>query len=140
MSRYLIAQVEGHPRISVHLQTTIVAANGTDRLESVVVEHRPTGAREQISTAFLFVFIGATPATSWLGPNIERDEGGYLITGRRTTSSGPDRAPLETSVPGVFAVGDARSGSVKRMSAAIGEGASVVRMVHDYFETGGCRL
>jgi thioredoxin reductase (NADPH) len=140
MSRYLIAQVEAHPRISVHHQTVVVEANGTDHLESVVVEHLLDGTREELSTANLFVFIGATPATSWLGSDAERDERGYLITGPRTTSSGSPRQPLETSMPGVFAVGDARSGSVKRMSAAIGEGASVVRMVHDYLETGGCRL
>jgi thioredoxin reductase (NADPH) len=140
MSRYLIAQVEAHPRISVHRQTAVVEANGTDHLESVMVEHQPSGAREELATAYLFVFTGAKPATSWLGPDIDRDERGYLITGPSTTSSGSRRQPLETSVPGVFAVGDARSGSVKRMSAAIGEGASVVRMVHDYLETGGCRL
>jgi thioredoxin reductase (NADPH) len=143
MSRYLIAQVEAHPRISVHRRTEVVEANGRDHLESVVVEHQPSGTREELTTAYLFVFIGATPATSWLGPDIERDERGYLITGPRATSatsSGSRRQALETSVPGVFAVGDARSGSVKRLSAAIGEGASVVRMVHDYLETGGCRL
>jgi thioredoxin reductase (NADPH) len=140
MSRYLIAQVEAHPRISVHRRTEVVEANGTDHLESVIVEHQPSGTREELTSAYLFVFIGSTPATSWLGPDIERDERGYLVTGPRTTSSGSRRQALETSVPGVFAVGDARSGSVKRLSAAIGEGASVVRMVHDYLETGGCRL
>ncbi len=140
MSRYLIAQVEEHPRISVHLRSTVVEAQGADHLESVTVEHQPSGAREELRTAYLFVFVGASPATSWLGPDIERDERGYLITGPRSTSPGSRRQPLETSVPGVFAVGDARSGSVKRLSAAIGEGASVVRMVHEHLETGGCRL
>jgi thioredoxin reductase (NADPH) len=139
MSRYLIAQVESHPRISVHLQSVVVQANGMAQLESIIVEHAASGAREEIATAFLFVFIGATPATSWLGSGIQRDERGYLITGARSTSGSP-RQPLETSIPGVFAVGDARSGSVKRVSAAIGEGASVIRMVHDHLETGGCRL
>jgi thioredoxin reductase (NADPH) len=139
MSRYLIAQVEAHPRISVHYGTVVVEANGSDHLESVIVEHQSAGRREELATAYLFVFIGATPATSWLGSDIERDGRGYLLTGPPTTSSGSRRQPLETSLPGVFAVGDARSGSVKRMSAAIGEGASVVRMVHDYLETGGCR-
>ncbi|MFF1876272.1 FAD-dependent oxidoreductase [Leifsonia sp. NPDC058230] len=139
MSRYLIVQVESHPRISVHLQSVVVQANGTAQLESVIVEHLTSGAREEVATAFLFVFVGATPATSWLGSGIERDERGYLITGTRSTP-GSRRQPLETSVPGVFAVGDARSGSVKRISAAIGEGASVIKMVHDHLETGGCRL
>ncbi len=139
MSRYLIVQVEAHPRITVHLRTVLVGAKGTDRLESVVVEHQPSGTREDLATAYLFVFIGATPATSWLGSDIERDESGYLVTGSRAAAADGRRQPFETSVPGVFAVGDARSGSVKRMSAAIGEGASVVRMVHEYLETGGCR-
>jgi thioredoxin reductase (NADPH) len=140
MSRYLIVQVESHPRISVHRQTVVASANGSDRLESIVVEHVPSGAREELATSHLFVFIGAVPATSWLGPDIARDERGYLITGSGATPSGSSRHSLETSVPGVFAVGDARSGSVKRVSAAIGEGASVVSMVHDHLETGGCRL
>ncbi|MET0861635.1 MAG: FAD-dependent oxidoreductase [Microbacterium sp.] len=138
MSRYLIDQVESHPRISVHLQSEVIRANGRDRLESIVVEHRASGGREEIATAFLFVFIGATPATSWLGPDVERDARGYILTGPRTSPS--RRQELETSVPGVFAVGDVRSGSVKRMSAAIGEGASVVQMVHHHLETGGARL
>ncbi|MFF1634102.1 FAD-dependent oxidoreductase [Leifsonia sp. NPDC058248] len=140
MSRYLIVQVQSHPRISVHQQTVVARANGTNRLESIIVDDLASGAREEIATAFLFVFIGATPATTWLGPDIERDEHGYLVTGSHATSSGSRRQSLETSVPGVFAVGDARSGSVKRISAAVGEGASVVRMVHDHLETGGCRL
>lgn len=140
MSRYLVAQVEAHPRISVHRRTEVVEARGTTHLESVIVEHRPSGDREEIATQYLFVFIGSTPATSWLGPDIERDERGYLITGSRAVSPDPRRQSLETSVPGVFAVGDARSGSVKRMSAAIGEGASVVKMVYDYLETGGARF
>ena len=106
----------------------------------VIVEHQPSGTREEIATEYLFVFIGSTPATSWLGPKIERDERGYLLTGSRVASPDSRRQPLETSEPGVVAVGDARSGSVKRMSAAIGEGASVVKMVYDYLETGGSRF
>ena len=140
MSRYLIVQVERHPRISVHEQTVVAQASGTTHLESIIIEHLASGAREEIATAFLFVFVGATPATSWLGPDIERDEQSYLVTGPHAIPLNARRHPLETSVPGVFAVGDARSGSVKRISAAIGEGASVVRMVHDHLETGGCRL
>ncbi|MCS5732510.1 FAD-dependent oxidoreductase [Herbiconiux daphne] len=139
MSRYLTVQVENHSRISVHLQTVLVDANGDGHLESVIVEHMPSGERREIATSHLFVFVGATPSTSWLGPDFERDDRGYLITGGRTTPAGSTRRSLETSMPGVFAVGDARSGSVKRISAAIGEGASVVRMVHDHLATGGSR-
>jgi len=140
MSRYLVAQVEAHPRITVHQRTEVVEATGSTRLESVIVEHRPSGERQEIATKHLFVFVGCTPATSWLGPDVERDEDGYLVTGRWVSSSDAGRQALETSLPGVFAVGDARSGSVKRMSVAIGEGASVVKMVFDYLETGGARF
>lgn len=139
MSRYLVVQVEDHPRISVHLESEIVEATGGAGLESVIVEHRPSGAREEVATAHLFVFVGAIPATAWLGPGIDRDERGFVLTGR---GSGDDwhTQPFETSTPGVFAVGDVRSGSVKRMSAAVGEGASVVRMVHDHLATGAWRV
>lgn len=139
MSRYLIVQVASHPRISVHVQSVVTRANGAAHLESVVIEDRASGSLEEVATAYLFVFIGATPSTSWLGADIERDERGYLVTGSRSIPAS-HRQPLETSIPGVFAVGDVRSGSVKRLSAAIGEGASVVKMVHDHLETGGCRL
>ncbi|MGH1526362.1 NAD(P)/FAD-dependent oxidoreductase [Leifsonia sp. L25] len=114
-------------------------ASGGDRLESVTVEHRPSGRREEVGTAHLFVFIGAVPATAWLGHDIERDERGFLLTGSRPGETGSRAQPFETSVPGVFAIGDVRSGSVKRMSAAVGEGASVVKMVHDHLATGGSR-
>ncbi|WP_431219223.1 NAD(P)/FAD-dependent oxidoreductase [Leifsonia xyli] len=139
MSRYLVVQVEGHPRIAVHTRSEIVEASGGDRLESVTVEHRPSGRREEVGTAHLFVFIGAVPATAWLGHDIERDERGFLLTGSRPGETGSRAQPFETSVPGVFAIGDVRSGSVKRMSAAVGEGASVVKMVHDHLATGGSR-
>ncbi|MEN0084247.1 MAG: FAD-dependent oxidoreductase [Leifsonia sp.] len=140
MSRYLVVQVEGNPRIAVHLQSEVVEAKGGSRLESVTVEHRPSGEREELATAYLFVFIGAVPATAWLGLGVERDERGFVLTGPRH-GGGDDRAQaFETSAPGVFAVGDVRSGSVKRMSAAVGEGASVVKMVHDFLATGGCRF
>jgi len=140
MSRYLVVQVEDHPRIAVHRECEVVEAAGRDRLESVIVEHRPSGAREEIATAHVFVFIGAVPATAWLGPGVDRDERGFLTTGPRPGATGPRTQPFETSMPGVFAVGDVRSGSVKRMSAAVGEGASVVKMVHDHLATGGSRL
>lgn len=139
MSRYLLVQVQEHPRIRVHLHSEVVEAAGGAGLESVTVEHRPSGAREEIATAHLFVFIGAAPATEWLGPGIDRDGRGFLLTGARPGADDSRSQPLETSTPGVFAVGDVRSGSVKRMSAAVGEGASVVKMVHDYLATGGCR-
>lgn len=139
MSRYLVVQVEDHPRITVHLQSEVVEAAGGNRLESVTVENRRSGAREELATGHLFVFIGAIPATAWLGPDIDRDERGFLLTGARSGAIDSRTQRFETSVPGVFAVGDVRSGSVKRMSAAVGEGASVVKMVHDYLATGGSR-
>ncbi|MDN4616322.1 FAD-dependent oxidoreductase [Leifsonia sp. F6_8S_P_1B] len=140
MSRYLIVQIRDHPRITVHTRSEVVEARGQARLESVTVVHRPSGEREELETAHLFVFIGAVPATAWLGHDIQRDERGFLLTGPRPGEGDVRTQPFETSIPGVFAAGDVRSGSVKRMSAAVGEGASVVTMVHDYLTTGGARL
>ncbi len=140
MSRYLIAQIVDHPDLVVHFTTELVEARGGRHLEEVVLENRRTGSRFTVSARFVFVFIGAEPATAWVGPDIARDPDGYLITGFDATARGMDagigRSALETSMAGVFAIGDVRSGSVKRMSAAIGEGASVVRSVHEFLQSG----
>jgi thioredoxin reductase (NADPH) len=137
MSRYLIAQIVDHPGIVVHFNTELAEAHGESHLEGVVLEDRTTGTRLPVPARFVFVFIGSSPATEWVGPGIARDRDGYLITG--SAADGMDRAvgtsALETSMAGVFAIGDVRSGSVKRVSAAIGEGASVVQFVHEYLQS-----
>ncbi|MDX6321092.1 MAG: thioredoxin reductase [Propionibacteriaceae bacterium] len=148
MSRYLVAQIVAHPRITIHLETELVEAHGDKKLEEVVVRDRKTGTQTRLDAKYVFVFIGAAPATSWLPQTVARDENGYLLTGpdavARIDHSEPRadrrRFPLETSMSGVFAVGDVRSGSVKRMSAAVGEGASVVRLVHEYLDAAEVRF
>ena len=129
MSRYLIDQIERQPHIHVHPQTQLVALNGVHRLESVTVHH-PVAGRQDLLAGGVFVFIGAQAQTDWLGDYVQTDRAGFVLTGIETTA--PGRVPLETSREGVFAVGDVRSGSVKRVASAVGEGSQVVSLVHQY--------
>jgi thioredoxin reductase len=99
---------------------------GDELLEGIVVEDLHTGERSRVDARYLFVFIGATPHTQWLADSVELDEKGYVITG------GDGRSMLETSTPGVFAAGDVRSGAIKRVASAVGEGAMAVRLVHEH--------
>jgi thioredoxin reductase (NADPH) len=126
MSRYLADRIERTPRLDVRLHTEIRELVGERSLEGVVVEDTHAHGRENLDALALFVFIGATPRTDWLGGHVELDDGGYVQTGR------DGRLLLETSLPGVFAAGDVRSGSTKRVASAVGEGAMAVRMVHQY--------
>lgn len=144
MSRYLVEQIEHDSRIEVLLSTEITEAHGDTYLDEIVAQG-PAGQRT-LQVGHVFVFAGARPATFWLDPAVARDEDGYLLTGtdanlinsRGSVREGTAEVslPLETTVPGLFAIGDVRHGSVKRMSSAIGEGASVVRQVHDYLNGG----
>ena len=140
MSRYLIDRIERHPRIHVRLHTEVREVTGEDRVESLVVEDNRTREQEVLAARALFVFIGARPATSWLADAVTLDRRGFIPTGQDAAQMTADlwkplaRAPLalETSLPGVFAVGDVRSGSVKRVASAVGEGAMAVRLVHEH--------
>ena len=140
MSRYLIARIDGDPAIDVRSRTEVRALGGEGHLAEVVLEHTPSGRRESLPCVGLFCFIGAEPATDWLGGTVALDDAGFVMTDRalpEAVVAGPAfaaRAPLpyETSVPGVFAVGDVRSGSLKRVAAAVGEGSSAVRSVNDH--------
>jgi thioredoxin reductase (NADPH) len=136
MSEYLIRELEVRPNIDVRKNTVVVDAIGDRRLQGVVLRERTTGADEQVACSATFILIGAMPRTEWLPPEIERDQGGYVITGDAVStahaSDRPHPAPLETSMPGVFAVGDVRSGSIKRVAGAVGEGSTAIRMVHEY--------
>jgi thioredoxin reductase (NADPH) len=140
MSRYLVDQVERHPRITVCLHTEICEIRGRGQVESIVVEDNQTGERRQIDARALFVFIGAVPNTAWLHGAVLLDDHGFIETGYAAHSNGGHggrsiaRKPmmLETSRPGVFAAGDVRSGSVKRVASAVGEGAMAVRQVEEY--------
>ncbi|MYS20957.1 FAD-dependent oxidoreductase [Streptomyces sp. SID4948] len=140
MSRYLIDRIERHPRIHVRLHTEVREVTGEDSVESVVVEDNRNRAQQVLAARALFVFIGANPATSWLADAVTLDPRGFIPTGQDVVHPTPDlweplaRAPLalETGLPGVFAVGDVRSGSVKRVGSAVGEGAMAVRLAHEH--------
>jgi thioredoxin reductase (NADPH) len=127
MSRYLIDQVTRIGNASIMLGSEIRELRGDQSLEALVVEDRDTGARRMVKARALFVFIGASPSTGWLGDVVEMDHSGFVRTGRRS--------PLETSEPGIFAVGDVRSGSTKRVATAVGEGAMVIRLALERAQT-----
>jgi thioredoxin reductase (NADPH) len=141
MSRYLVDQVQAAPAIEVHLRTEIRELHGDDGLEAITVEQTSERTRRTEHARAVFVFIGADPCTAWLGEALAIDEDGFVMTGQDLplthldpAQDGRERAPfpLETSRPGVFAVGDVRSGSIKRVASAVGEGAMAVRVIHQY--------
>jgi thioredoxin reductase (NADPH) len=136
MSRYLVDQIERDDRVEVLRDSQVSELAGADgRLAAVVVEEIPTGIRRTLDAGLLFVFIGAQPCTDWLGGHVALDERGYVRTGPAVgTAVDGDRPPdlLETSAAGVFAVGDVRSGSIKRVASAVGEGAMAIRLVHQH--------
>jgi len=136
MSRYLIDQIEGHARIHVSPHTEVSGLIGDSLLEGVEVRHTISQVTSTLPIGGLFIFIGAAPSTAWLGGQLAEDEHGFLLTGRDIPAAhllDPSYAPLllETSRPGIFCVGDVRSGSVKRVATAIGEGSMAVRLVFD---------
>ncbi|MEV6442893.1 FAD-dependent oxidoreductase [Amycolatopsis sp. NPDC051716] len=138
MSRYLVDQVRRHPRIRVHLHTEVreIAEDGK-AMSGVEVEDNRTHERTRLAARALFVFIGAAPHTRWLSGHIALDADGFVLTGAdagafRVAEISRAPLPLETSSPGVFAVGDVRHGSVKRVASAVGEGAMAVRLVHEH--------
>ncbi|HEY8773049.1 MAG TPA: FAD-dependent oxidoreductase [Gaiellaceae bacterium] len=140
MSEYLIAELGGRPNVSVRLGVELVDGEGEEHLLAVVVRDRSSGTFERIPTAGLFVMIGAEPHTEWLDGTVERDDRGFILTGNDLDpDSWPlERAPMlfETSLPGVFAAGDVRHASVKRVTTAMGEGATVIQLVHQHLEAG----
>jgi thioredoxin reductase (NADPH) len=140
MSRYLADRIE-RSSIEVLLNTEVRELEGDGTLEGVVAESRVTGERRRLPATALFVLIGAEPHTQWLQGTVELDPKGFVLTGPKAAESLHDdgwapRQPLllETSSPGVLAVGDVRSGSIKRVASAVGEGSMAVRLVHDYLE------
>jgi thioredoxin reductase (NADPH) len=130
MSDYLITEVHATPNIELMYGAEVVAGAGDGRLESIDVRRPPSGGVDTLSAAALFVLIGAEPFTQWLPPEVERDEWGFVMTG--PSDEAPSRLPFESTLPGVFAVGDVRRDSTKRVASAVGEGAVCVRLVHEY--------
>jgi thioredoxin reductase (NADPH) len=143
MSHYLVERITATPNIAVRCRSEVVGARGDGHLEALALADRATGLTEEVASSWLFIFIGASPRTEWLGPDVVRDDKGFVITGQDLISSSQAvrwplaRAPygLETSVPGVFAAGDVRLDSMKRVASAVGEGAMSVYLVHRYLAT-----
>lgn len=130
MSRYLVDQILRKPNVEVFFNTEVRELVGKEgELDHLVVEDIRTGDRRLIEAALLFVFIGATPCTGWLAGTLQLDDNGYVRTG---PDAGENAGVLETSLPGVLAVGDVRSGSIKRVASAVGEGSMAVRLIHEH--------
>jgi thioredoxin reductase (NADPH) len=139
MSTYLVRAIESTPNVVVRHGTEVIDGTGNGSLESIKLADRASDTAEEVSAAALFIMIGGEPHTQWLPDEIARDEQGYVITGRDLLQEPGvrwecDREPLmlETSIPGVFAAGDVRQGSIKRVASAVGEGATVVPLVHEH--------
>ncbi|QRP49573.1 FAD-dependent oxidoreductase [Amycolatopsis sp. FDAARGOS 1241] len=143
MSHYLTREIAATPRLDVRLATEIVGGGGDGWLDHLVLRDRRTGEVETVPADGLFVMIGALPHTDWLPPEIRRDERGFVLTGADLDGcSWPiarTRLPLETSMPGVFAAGDARHDSVKRVASAVGEGSVAIQLLHRMFTAEGLR-
>ena len=136
MSHYLVQQVSATPNLEVRLRTEVVGGGGDGRLERLILADRASGAEDVFQADALFVMIGAQPHTQWLPSAVRRDDQGYVVTGADLGADWPlERAPLllETSMPGVFAAGDVRHGSVKRVASAVGEGSVAVQLLHQFF-------
>ena len=143
MSRYLVERITATPNISLRYRTEVVAGRGDGHLEALTLADRESGVTEEVASSWLFVFIGASPRTEWLGADVVRDDKGFVVTGQDLAAPAfarrwpLTRAPfaLETSVPGVFAAGDVRLDSMKRVASAVGEGAMSIYLVHRYLAT-----
>ncbi len=135
MSQYLIDNIAANPTVTVSTRSQILSATGEGRLESLRIEDIDSGEAADMEAGALFIFIGQEPRTEWLEDMVAKDEDGFILTGDGVRSSptwdvGRAPTPLETSVPGIFAAGDVRSGSIRRVAGATGEGATAIRFVH----------
>jgi thioredoxin reductase (NADPH) len=135
MSHYLVQQIEATPQVEVRTGTEVVDGGGDGWLQHLTLRHRTSGAEEVVPADHLFLMIGAEPHTHWLPPAVQRDPGGFVMTGPDVDDAayaalGRPPLPLETSVPSVLAAGDVRHGSVKRVASAVGEGSIAIRLVH----------
>jgi len=144
MSQYLIDEITATINIDVRTSTQIAAAEGTGKLEALTLTDTRTDSTQTVPASALVILIGAVPHTDWLPPHIGRDEHGFVLTGSDLAGSRNPAAswtlprpprPLETSMPGVFAAGDVRHGSVKRVASAVGEGSSATTQLTQYLQT-----
>jgi thioredoxin reductase (NADPH) len=141
MSQYLIDQIKDTSNIQVEYRSQVVEVQGQDHLETISIQCDQTGDIMRVPAAALFIFIGAEPRTAWLDKTVERDSRGFVLTGpdlmregKRPKGWSLERDPglLETNVPGIFAVGDVRHGSIKRVASGVGEGSIAIQFVHQY--------
>src|SRR5262249_459106 len=141
MSQYLINQLKKTPNVQIEFNSSIVEAHGNDHLEAVSIHCATTNEANKVPANSLFIMIGAAPNTAWLADLVQRDELGFILSGPDLVRDGKrpqgwqlDRDPalLETSVPGIFVVGDVRHGSVKRVASGVGEGSVAISFVHQY--------
>jgi thioredoxin reductase (NADPH) len=141
MSDYLVREIQAAPNIVVRYSTEAVDGHGDGHLTALTLKDRTTGATETAPATALFILIGAEPHTDWLPETIRRDRWGFVLTGSDLLQDGRPPAgwpldrppmPLETSLPDVFAVGDVRHGSTKRVASAVGEGSIAIRLIHEY--------
>ena len=141
MSAYLVEQIAATANIRVELRTSVTRVEGDGRLETLVLHTGEARQQRQVAADALFLMIGQRPATEWAAGGLARDDDGFLLTGRDLldqTDARPgwclprDPLPLETSTPGLFAAGDVRHGSTKRVASAVGEGAMAIQLVHQY--------
>jgi thioredoxin reductase (NADPH) len=141
MSAYLVAELQRAANVTVRPHSQVTAVHGTGRLEALTIRDTMTGAGQTLPAAAVFILIGAEPHTGWLAGALQRDDHGFVLTGRDLLRGhrpppgwppGRPPLPLETSLPGVFAAGDVRSDSVKRVAAAVGEGSIAVRFAGEY--------
>jgi thioredoxin reductase (NADPH) len=141
MSQYLIDQVKQTENIHLEFNSRVVEAHGEDRLQAISITCDLSGETNKVPATALFIFIGAEPRTEWLKDTVERDDRGFILTGMDLMAGGKrpkgwqlDRDPglLETNIPGVFAVGDVRHGSIKRVASGVGEGSVAIQFVHQY--------
>ena len=137
MSQYLIDEIDGQLNVTVRYETQIIDGSGDGQLETLTLHDSATGETEVVPADAVFVLIGARPHTDWLPDQVARDRFGFVVAGLEDSDWTLDRPPFafESSVPGVFAVGDVRSGSLKRVASAAGEGSVAIQQVHQYLQT-----
>jgi thioredoxin reductase (NADPH) len=136
MSEYLRKEIDALPNVTARFDTAVVHGHGTEQLRGVTVKDVRSGAEEQLDTVALFVLIGSSPHTEWLSGTVARDDWGFVLTGpdsaAHPAAEPKSRDPMlfQSTLPGIFAVGDVRRGSVKRVASAVGEGAIAVQQIH----------